>query len=103
MDLKRIALLEKFMVEDPTDPFPVYALALEYQVAEKEKARKLFEQLLTNHPDYLPTYYMAGSFFLELNYEERAINILQSGLALAKKQNNQGTMREIQGVLDVLE
>ena len=103
MNVKRIAMLEKLIEEDPADPFLIYALALEYQVAEKEKARLLFDKLLTNYPDYLPTYYLAGNFFLEQNEVTHATEILQRGLALAKEQNNRSTMREIQGLLDGLD
>lgn len=103
MNPNRIAMLEKFMQEDPSDPFPIYALALEYQVTEKDKARQLFEQLLAHHPGYLPVYYMAGNFFLELNEPNRATEILLKGLALAKAQNSLATAREIQSVLDNLD
>jgi len=72
MNRNRISMLEKFMLEEPADPFPVYALALEYQVTEKNKAQELFERLLRDHPDYLPTYYLAGIFFLEQNEINRA-------------------------------
>lgn len=103
MNAARIELLEKFLLEDPTDPFPIYALALEYQVAEPSKARQLFEKLLSVHPDYLPTYYMAGNFFLELGEVERGIDVLQSGLSLARKQNEWAAVRELQSALFNLE
>jgi tetratricopeptide (TPR) repeat protein len=102
MNPTRIEILKKYLQEDPHDPFPVYALALEYQATDPEKARQLFEDLLTKHPEYLPTYYMAGNFFIVQNEVERAIAILQHGLALAKAQKNSGTVREIQGMLDGL-
>lgn len=100
MNSIRIKILEKYAQEDPTDPFPLYALALEYQATDPEKAWLLFEQLLTSHPEYLPTYYMAGNLLLTRNEVDRATTILQQGLALAKAQNNAGTIREIQSVLD---
>ncbi|MBX2917581.1 MAG: tetratricopeptide repeat protein [Cyclobacteriaceae bacterium] len=103
MNTKRIEMLKKFMQEDPQDPFPVYALALEYQATDPQKARLLFEQLLTNHPDYLPVYYMAGVFFVDQNEIAFGTRILERGLNLAKAQNNQATWREIKGVLDSLE
>ncbi|HNT51418.1 MAG TPA: tetratricopeptide repeat protein [Cyclobacteriaceae bacterium] len=103
MNRNRISMLEKFMLEEPADPFPVYALALEYQVTEKNKAQELFERLLRDHPDYLPTYYLAGIFFLEQNEINRATEIFHLGLTLAKQKKNLNTMREIQAVLDSLE
>lgn len=103
MKASRIKMLEKFMQDDPTDPFPIYALALEYQVTEPTKAGRLFEQLLSEHPDYLPTYYMSGVYLLDQGEVERAINVLQSGLILAKKQNELAAVRELQSMLDNLE
>ncbi|MBN8651762.1 MAG: tetratricopeptide repeat protein [Cytophagales bacterium] len=100
MNTARIEMLEKFMKDDPTDPFPIYALALEYQVTEPCKTRQLFEQLLTTHPEYLPTYYMAGNFFLEQGEVERATGVLQLGLKLAKRLNELAALRELQSVLD---
>lgn len=103
MNAARIEMLEKFIQEDPTDPFPVYALALEYQVTERTKAQQLFERLLGEHPDYLPTYYMAGIFFLDQGEVLRASEILQSGLALAKAQKDLAAARELQSALENLE
>ena len=100
MTTARIEMLEKFMEDDPTDPFPIYALALEYQVTEPSKTRQLFEQLLTTHPDYLPTYYMAGNFFLEQGEVERATGVLLLGLKLAKRLYELAALRELQSVLD---
>ncbi|MBX2893901.1 MAG: tetratricopeptide repeat protein [Cyclobacteriaceae bacterium] len=103
MNPDRVEMLKKYMQEDADDPFPVYALALEYQATDAEKARALFELLLTNHPHYLPTYYMAGIFFIQCNQTDQGISILKRGLEIAKAQHNTSTVREIQGVLDNLE
>ena len=99
----RIEMLKRYLEEDPHDPFPVYALALEYQATDREKAQQLFEQLLANHPEYLPVYYMAGVFFIDQNETEYGTRILQQGLTLAKAQNNEAAWREIKGVLESLE
>jgi Cytochrome c biogenesis factor len=50
----RIDLLKKFIEEDPSDPFNVYALALEYIESNPEKAKELFEQLLKSIPPICP-------------------------------------------------
>lgn len=102
MSTSRIEMLEKFMKEDATDPFPVYALALEYQQVDKLKAQHLFETLLTRFPDYLPTYYMAGNFFLDENETIKAEEIFRQGLQLAQQQQNKTALREIRSALDNL-
>jgi tetratricopeptide (TPR) repeat protein len=100
---ERVKVLEQFLKDDPSDPFSLYALALEYLVIEKDKARQLFELLLIEHPDYLPTYYIAANFFLEGNDREKATQILSRGLALAKAQKDMTTTREIQSALENLQ
>lgn len=102
MNPTRIEILKKYHEEDPHDPFPIYALALEYQATDPEKAQQFFEQLLTIHPQYLPTYYMAGIFFADQDEINRALEILLKGLTLAKAQNNPSASRELQAALDNL-
>ncbi len=99
MDEGRIKMLEKFANEDPSDPFPLYALALEYQSVDKVKAKALFDKLLGQFKEYLPTYYIAGSFYLKQDVS-KAREIFEQGLMLAKQQNNAATQREIQAALD---
>jgi hypothetical protein len=91
MDNQRIKMLLDGAKEEPNDPFYPYGLALEYLETEPGKAAELLEELLKIHPDYLPTY-----------YSERAIAILEAGLALAKAQQNVKAQREIQSALDEL-
>ena len=64
-----------FYEEDPTDPFNIYALAIEYAKSDSQKAKMYFNLLLNKHPAYLPTYYQAGAFFAEAEDVERAEEI----------------------------
>ena len=41
--------LLQFHNQDPTDPFILYGLALEYQKSDNKKAEELFDKLLTDH------------------------------------------------------
>lgn len=91
--------LEKLLLfyeEDPTDPFNLYALALEYQKTDTLKAAVFFDNLLNNHPDYLPTYYHAAAFFAELNEIEKAEEIYKKGIQLAKHIGNAKTLGELE-------
>ncbi len=84
-----------FYAEDPTDPFNVYALALEYSKFDIEKASHFFDVLLTSHPDYLATYYHAAAFFASIEDFEKAKEIYNAGMILAVKQNNTKTHQEL--------
>jgi tetratricopeptide (TPR) repeat protein len=103
MNTDRIKLLEQYLKEDPSDPFSIYALALEYQHQNVEKATALFEILLNEHPTYLPTYYIAGGFYVDQSKPERALEILKRGLVLAKAQQNLNSARELLSAIQNLE
>lgn len=103
MNQSRIDLLEKFIQEDPTDPFNYYALALEYLRTNSQKASELFDALLMMHPDYLPVYYTAGTFYAEKANEAKALDILQRGVELAKRKSDMKTLRELQSAIQNLE
>jgi tetratricopeptide (TPR) repeat protein len=99
--------LLSFYEEDPADPFNVYALAIEYVKSDPGKAGHFFDILLNDHPDYLPTYYHAGSFFAAQEQIEKAEGIYQKGLELARAQKNlkaqQELMRAYNSFLDELD
>jgi tetratricopeptide (TPR) repeat protein len=98
----RLAQLEEFHKEDPQDPFNIYALALEYQKSDVEKARALFDELLLHHENYIPTYFHAGNLYLSLNLATEAIKIFETGINKARQQNELKAMRELQTVYDEL-
>lgn len=99
MNQPRIDLLKKFILEDPCDPFNYYALALEHLHTDPLKAGELFDNLLNEHPNYLPTYYMAGTFFASQKMEAKGLGILKKGLLLAKLKQNFATARELLGAI----
>jgi tetratricopeptide (TPR) repeat protein len=101
MNSERIKTLEQWIKEDPSDPFNKYGLAMELSQSQPEKAAALFTELLTSHPNYLPTYYIAAQFFSRTK-PDKAIAILEAGIELAKRQNNEKTKREMESALGEL-
>ncbi len=101
MSKERIAMLEQWIKDEPSDPFNKYALALEVQAIDRVKAEAIFNELLELHPDYLPTYYTAAQFYVDDN-EPTAIRILEKGILLAVQQTNLKAKRELQSALDQL-
>ncbi|TDE17478.1 tetratricopeptide repeat protein [Dyadobacter psychrotolerans] len=87
--------LLSFYEEDPSDPFNVYALALEYSKFDMLKAAAFFDILLAEHPEYLPAYYHAASFFAMQDKISRAEEIYIKGIALALNQKNTKTHQEL--------
>ncbi|TFV97614.1 tetratricopeptide repeat protein [Algoriphagus kandeliae] len=95
-NLDRLKLLEQFATDEPKDPFNWYALALETQKKQPEKALEYFQKLLTEFPDYLPTYYPAAHFLASLDKLEEAKYTFEKGISLAKDQSELKTLRELQ-------
>lgn len=95
-------MLKKYMEENPNDPFNIYALALEYLDLDVKISRSYFDKLLTNHPDYLPTYYHAANLYLEMNNVEEAKKLYNKGIELAEKQGDLNTIKELKNALSAL-
>lgn len=102
MNSGRIEQLQKFLDEDRSDPFNWYALALEFVKSDQQKALTLFEKLLNDFPEYIPTYYHAGHLYLELGEHQKAVDVFERGITLAKKQNDVKSTRELKSALDEL-
>ena len=100
MNLERLKLLEQYAREDPNDPFPIYALALEWVNSDPQKAEELFNKLLTDHADYLPVYYHAGQFYLAAGDKAKAMGILEIGIQKTKDAGEWKTLAELKSLYD---
>lgn len=98
MNLERIRQLEKFIVEQPDDPFSRYALALEWAGEDAAYAARLLMQLIGDFPQYVPAYYQAALAFLELNRMEEAKIMIQKGIDAARKCNDLKALTELKGL-----
>lgn len=102
MNTDRISQLQAFYDEDPKDPFNIYCLATEYKDYDQTKAWEYYTELLKNHPDYLPTYYHAAELMIDKDEIDEAEKIIDQGISLAIKQNNQLALRELRNLLNNL-
>lgn len=96
----RIKQLQEFYNEDPRDPFNLYALALEYLKSDPVKSAGLFDRLLHEHKEYLPTYYHAAKLCQARGEIDKAVNTFLSGISLARKVNDTKAQRELQSAYD---
>lgn len=96
----RIQLLKQYILEEPNDPFNIYALANEYINNEPQIALAHFEKLLKNHPDYLSTYYQAGKLYYSFGEADKAKKVFERGITLALKQVNSKTLNELRAALN---
>jgi len=96
MNSERLDQLLEFLKEDPNDPFNLYAVATEYNPHYPEKALEYYELLLTDHPDYLATYYHAAKLYADLGQSSNAEDAFKKGIALAQEQKEALPLRELQ-------
>jgi len=98
MSSSRLAKLLEFLESDPNDPFILYALATEYNAQnEKDKAYSFYLQLTDQHPDYVGTYYHFGKLLEKDNQKEKAIEIYQQGMIVARNKRDMHAFSELQG------
>lgn len=98
----RLTALLQFYQDDPSDPFNVYALGLEYLKSEPDAARHYFGILLEKHPGYLPTYYHAAKFFADNGEKDKARSVFEKGIDLARQSNDNKAWRELKSAYDEL-
>ncbi|MEO9485439.1 MAG: tetratricopeptide repeat protein [Ekhidna sp.] len=95
MNSARIQLLEKYIEQEPSDPFNTYALAMEYHDELPEKSIILLNSLLADHPEYLPTYFKAAHLLWEEELWAEADQVFIKGIELAEKQKDQKAAQEL--------
>ncbi len=100
---KRISFLEKSMAEKPEDSFFKYALAMELQEENSDRAIELLREVINSQPDYLPSYYSLGKLLSEQSDYENALLILDKGLELSKNLKDNKTQSEISALMQNIE
>jgi len=93
--------IEELLQEDPNDPFLCYGLAMEHASAGDDPgARGCLEDLLKVSPDYVPAYLQLGQALIRLGEDGQARQVLQAGIATARRQGDLHAAGEMEGFLD---
>jgi tetratricopeptide (TPR) repeat protein len=99
MEISRLDKLLEFFNSEPNDEFLKYALATEYlRLNEVDKALFYYEDLVTNHPGYIGTYYHLGKLYEALGRKEDAITTYQTGMKVTKEKRDNHAFSELQAV-----
>jgi tetratricopeptide (TPR) repeat protein len=99
----RIEILLGFIKQKPTDPFPRYALAMEYKNAGRlEDARRTFDELMGANPDYTAAYLHAGNVFFALGDIDRARSVYEAGIVACARRGDTHARAEIESALATL-
>ena len=100
----RMNNLIEMLKAEPEDVFLNYALAVEFVGQEKySEAENQFLKTLQLNNDYLPCYYQLGQAAEKLNKEKEALEYYHKGVELAKKQNNNKALNELNESIWMLE
>lgn len=100
---KRLEMLEKMIAQGSKDPFVRYARALELRAAgELDAALSALEQVRELHPEYVPTFLMAGQIATQLGRSDDARAWYGQGIEAAKAARDEHARTELQAALDGL-
>ena len=100
----RLESLKQLLAEYPNDAFARYGLALEYaNSGQTETALQEFAKLLEQHPEYTAGYQMAAQTLLREGRNDQARQLLEEGIACARRARNSHAEGEMQQMLDELQ
>jgi predicted Zn-dependent protease len=100
---KRLQMFDKLIAQGSRDPFVRYARALELRgLGETEQALQALDEVRALHPEYVPTFLMAGQIASGLERIEDARAWLTQGVAVAKAARDEHARSELQAALDAL-
>lgn len=104
MSEERIAAMKQFIEQAPDNPFPRYALAMEFKSAQRlEEAVDTLAHLATQLPDYVATYLQWGMLLEQLGRDDEARKAFEAGIDWAGKKGDQHALSELQGALSALD
>jgi tetratricopeptide (TPR) repeat protein len=102
--MNRLQQLLGMLEKQQDDPFLIYAAGVEYEAeGQPDQAHIYFDELLSRFPEYLPTYYKYGVMLALEGKDEQAEELFNNGIALAEKQGEMKTLRELRSALENLD
>ena len=101
--MDRITKLKEFLQANPRDSFLKHALALEYVKIEDDKtAREIFEEILTQDPGYIGSYYHLAKLLERTGDTNTAIQWYEKGMEAAKKAGDNHAFGELRSAYEEL-
>lgn len=91
------------LVDDPTDTFLRYGLALEFRTeGDHLKSIAKLKSLTKDDPPYVPAFFMAAQQLVELDRIDEAREYLRGGIQQARQQGDQHAAAEMSELLSSL-
>lgn len=102
--LSRKEQILNMLVSEPQDVFLNYALAMEFvSTNELKEADEQLKKVLSIKADYLPCFYQLGQLNEKLGNNDIALTFYKQGVDLAKSQNNNKALGELNEAIWMLE
>ena len=100
----RLEQLQQMLQEEPHDEFLQYAICMEYMSLQRfAKAADGLRRILESNDKYLAAYYQLGKCLEAENKTGEARRVYEKGVKVAKAQNNNKTLNELNEALFLLE
>lgn len=104
MSAERIDAMKQFIEQYPDNPFPRYALALEYKNAGRhQESVETFRALQARTSSYVPTYLQLGMLLEEMGLIDDAKAVYAQGVVTARSAGDGHALGELQGRLEGLQ
>jgi tetratricopeptide (TPR) repeat protein len=101
--MNRLQTLQEFVAKNPSDPFPLYGLAMEHKnLGQLEQASELFARLIAQHPHYTAAYLHAGNTLVALGKQGEARQVFEAGIEACRKRGDQHALSELAAALGAL-
>ena len=101
--MDRIEKLNSFIAADPKDLFSRHALAMELvKQGNLNQAALEMEAILHVDENYIGTYYHFGKLMEKLSNVDKALEVYEKGIAVARQLQKPHELRELQGALNQL-
>ncbi len=101
--MSRIGKIQELLKSSPKDNFLRHALALEYiKAGEDAEAREVFEEILTEFPDYVGSYYHLAKLLERIDETDLAVQWYKKGLDAAKLAGDNHAYGELQSAYEDL-
>ncbi len=101
--MSRRSQIESMLVNEPTDEFLRYSLAMELEKdGEHAACLDIFLSLMADTPPYVPAFFMAAQQRVRLGEIDRAKEFLRKGIEQARSQGNAHAAAEMSEMLQGL-
>ncbi|OQP62191.1 tetratricopeptide repeat protein [Niastella populi] len=101
--MDRITQLKAFLQASPGDNFLRHALALEYiKLGDDNTARSIFEEILTQSPAYIGSYYHLAKLLERTGDTPAAIAWYEKGMEAAKQAGDKHAFGELRSAYEEL-